>query len=134
KDAYRHFQDFRIHHMMKLTLLGAGTVFVSALTSVVVLVIGARLVDAHHLSQGQLMFMFTMAGTMLGPLEQLASTWISFDEASVAFSRYNEIISLPAEPREGNREPELDVRGDVRLEQVTFGYRNGAPILNGVSL
>jgi ABC-type bacteriocin/lantibiotic exporter with double-glycine peptidase domain len=134
KGSYRHFQDFRIRHMMKLTMLGAGTVFVSAMTSVVVLVMGARLVGADLLSQGQLMFMFTMAGTMLGPLEQLASTWISFDEASVAFSRYNEILSLPAEPREGNREPELEVRGDVRLEKVTFGYRNGTPILNDVSL
>ncbi|HVE38610.1 MAG TPA: peptidase domain-containing ABC transporter [Planctomycetota bacterium] len=134
KGSYRHFQDFRIRHMMKLTMLGAGTVFVSAMTSVVVLVMGARLVGADLMTQGQLMFMFTMAGTMLGPLEQLASTWISFDEASVAFSRYNEILSLPAEPREGNREPELDVRGDIRLDQVTFGYRNGAPILNAVSL
>ncbi len=134
KGSYRHFQDFRIRHMMKLTMLGAGTVFVSAMTSVVVLVMGARLVGADLMTQGQLMFMFTMAGTMLGPLEQLASTWISFDEASVAFSRYNEILSLPAEPREGNREPELDVRGDIRLDQVTFGYRNGAPILNAVSM
>jgi len=134
KGAYRHFQDFRIRHMMKLTMLGAGTVFVSALTSVVVLVLGARLVHADVMSQGQLMFMFTMAGTMLGPLEQLASTWISFDEASVAFSRYNEILSLPAEPREDATAAEPDVRGEITLDRVTFGYRAGAPILNDVSL
>src|SRR6185369_3647748 len=63
KGAYRHFQEFRIRHMMKLTLLGAGTVFVSSMTSVAVLVLGARLVGADALSQGQLMFLFTMAGT-----------------------------------------------------------------------
>ncbi len=134
KGAYRHFQDFRIRHMMKLTMLGAVTVFVSAFTGVVVLVMGARLVHADLMSQGQLMFMFTMAGTMLGPLEQLASTWISFDEASVAFSRYNEILSLPAEPRAPSRPPGLDIRGEITLDRVTFGYRAGSPILNDVSL
>jgi ATP-binding cassette, subfamily B, bacterial HlyB/CyaB len=134
KAAYRHFQDFRIRHMMKLTVLGAGTVFVSALTGVVVLVLGARLVESGHLSQGQLMFVFTMAGTMLGPLEQLASTWISFDEASVAYSRYGEILSLPAEPRASERPTESPIRGDLTLDHVTFGYVPGRPILNDISL
>jgi ABC-type bacteriocin/lantibiotic exporter with double-glycine peptidase domain len=134
KDAYRHVQDFRIRHMMKLTILGAGTVFVSAFTSVAVLVLGARLVGADHLTQGQLMFLFTMAGTMLGPLEQLASTWISFDEASVAFSRYKEILGLPAEPRAEVPDAGPRIRGEITFDRVSFGYRAGQPILNDVSL
>jgi len=79
------------------------------------------------------MFVFTMAGTMLGPLEQLASSWISFDEASVAFARYNEILLLPAEPRTepSNREA---IQGEVVLDRVHFGYRSGRPILQNVSL
>jgi len=133
KDSYRSFQDFRINHMMKLTLLGAGTVFVSSLTSVAVLVTGATLVDAAKLSQGQLMFAFTMAGTMLGPLEQLASTWISFDEASVAFSRYSEILSLPAEARSEPRVASPGIRGTVTFDRVTFGYSADRPLLKDVS-
>jgi ATP-binding cassette subfamily B protein len=133
KEAYRTFQDFRIHHMMKLTRLGAGTVFVSSLTSVVVLVMGATLVDAARLSQGQLMFAFTMAGTMLGPLEQLASTWISFDEASVAFTRYSEILSLPAEARSEAQLPPTDLQGRVTFDRVSFGYAPDRPLLQEVS-
>src|SRR6188474_1702470 len=113
--------------MMKLTVLGAGTVFVSAITGVVVLVLGARLVDSGHLTQGQLMFVFTMAGTMLGPLEQLASTWISFDEASVAYTRYDEIVSLPAEPRSSAPTTDTPIRGEITLDHVTFGYIHGRP-------
>jgi ABC-type multidrug transport system fused ATPase/permease subunit len=74
-----------------------------------------------------------MAGTMLGPLEQLASSWISFDEASVAFARFNEVLLLPAEPRETPPRPE-PVRGELRLENLSFGYRSGSPVLNNVSL
>jgi len=133
KEAYRSFQEFRIQHMMKLTQLGAGTVFVSSLTSVVVLVTGATLVEAARLSQGQLMFAFTMAGTMLGPLEQLASTWISFDEATVAFARYSEILSLPAE---ASSEPAADssgIRGRITFDRVAFGYAADRPFLRDVS-
>jgi ABC-type multidrug transport system fused ATPase/permease subunit len=70
---------------------------------------------------------------MLGPLEQLASSWISFDEASVAFARYNEILLLPAEPREEPPNPQA-IQGEVILDRVKFGYRSSKPILQNVSL
>ncbi len=133
KSVYRAFQNIRIRHLIKLTWLGAAIGLVSALTGIAVLVLGARQVAAGHLTQGQLMFVFTMAGTMLGPLEQLASSWISFDEASVAYARYNEILLLPAEPREAppSKEP---IQGEVVLDRVHFGYRSGRPILRDLSL
>jgi ABC-type bacteriocin/lantibiotic exporter with double-glycine peptidase domain len=133
KKVYRSFQDIRIRHIIKLTWLGAAIYLVSALTGIGVLVLGASQVASGRLTQGQLMFLFTMAGTMLGPLEQLASSWISFDEASVAFARYNEILLLPAEPRE---EPpnKPAIQGEVVLDRVKFGYRSGKPILQNVSL
>ena len=133
KQAYRSFQEFRIRHMMKLTCLGAGTVFVSSLTGVVVLVAGAALVESSRLTQGQLMFAFTMAGTMLGPLEQLASTWISFDEASVAYARFEEVLSLPAQPRPEARSPDPPVDGGVAFDRVTFGYHPDRLLLRELS-
>lgn len=133
KQAYRHFQEFRIRHMMKLTCLGAGTVFISSLTGVVVLVAGAALVESSRLSQGQLMFAFTMAGTMLGPLEQLASTWISFDEASVAYARVEEVLSLPAEARSEDPFPDPPAQGGVAFDHVTFGYRPDRLLLRELS-
>jgi ABC-type bacteriocin/lantibiotic exporter with double-glycine peptidase domain len=133
KDSLKAFQGFRIRHVMMLTLVSAVTILVSTLAGIGLLLLGAWKVDIGALTQGQLMFLFTMSGTMLGPLEQLASTWISFDEASVAHSRYAEILSLPAEPREAPRTG-APLRGEVRLENVTFGYKAGRPILNGIDL
>lgn len=133
KQVYRNFQDTRIRHTIKLTWLGAAIGLVSALTGIAVLVIGAHQVASGRLTQGQLMFVFTMTGTMLGPLEQLASSWISFDEASVAYSRYNEILLLPAEPREVSP-GKPGIQGEVVLDRVQFGYRSGRPILSNVSL
>lgn len=133
RSALRSYQDVRIRQVTMLTLVSAVTIFVSTMAGIALLLLGAKFVDAGTLTQGRLMFLFTMSGTMLGPLEQLASTWITFDEASVAYSRYSEILSLPAEPRQPGPAA-APVRGGVRLEDVTFGYRRGQPILNGIDL
>jgi ABC-type bacteriocin/lantibiotic exporter with double-glycine peptidase domain len=135
KEAFRGFQELRCGHTMRLTVLGAAIGFVSAATGILVLVLGAQEVAAGRLSQGQHMFLFTMAGTMLGPLEQLASSWISLDEAAVAMSRYGEILGLPAEPRPSvPPPPEPRLEGGLELDRVTFSYRAGRPVLNDVSL
>ncbi len=134
KSSYRSFQDLRIRHIMKLTRLGAVIGLISSLAGIAVLVLGARSVQQGNLTAGQLMFLFTMAGTMLGPLEQLASTWISFDEASVAFARYNEILLLPAEPRGAEQAAGASLKGDIELDRVSFGYRAGRRILDEVSM
>ena len=131
--AYRNLQDFRIRHILKHTLLSAVTILISTLTGIAILALGSRFVPSGQLSQGQLMFLFTMAGTMLGPLEQLAATWISFDEASVAYARYNEILHLPAEPRTSTPKA-ASIRGRITLDRVSFGYRAGRPILSDISL
>ena len=133
KRAYRDLQEFRIRHILKLTLLSATTILLSAAAGLAILAAGARLVAEGRITQGQLMFLYTMGGTMLGPLEQLAATWISFDEASVAYARYEEILHLPAEPR-GAAVRDERVRGRVTLENVTFGYRSDRPVLRDVSL
>jgi subfamily B ATP-binding cassette protein HlyB/CyaB len=118
---------------MMLTAVSAVTIFVSTIAGIGLLLLGAWKINEGSLSQGQLMFLFTMSGTMLGPLEQLASTWITFDEASVAYSRYSEILSLPAEPRDAVPTP-LPIKGGIRLDDVSFGYRPDQPILSRIDL
>lgn len=133
KKVYRAFQDYRIKHILKLTLLSAATILVSALAGVAILLLGAHRVHDGLLTTGQLMFLFTLSGTMLGPLEQLAATWISFDEASVAHARYEEILRLPAEAREPRKNVD-ELRGALKLDRVSFGYRPDRPILSEIDL
>jgi ABC-type bacteriocin/lantibiotic exporter with double-glycine peptidase domain len=133
KAVYADFQDHRARHVFTLAIMGTITMIASSLTAVGILLLGARYVSSAQLSQGQLMFIFTMAGTMLGPLEQLASAWISFDEAGVAYARYMEVLALPRESRAAPRR-DHPVRGDIRLEGVTFGYRPEEPVLRDLTL
>ena len=133
KDSLRRLQDFRVGQVMMLTMVSAITIFVSTVAGIGLLLLGAWKINQGSLTQGQLMFLFTMSGTMLGPLEQLASTWITFDEASVSFSRYSEILSLPAEPRNIESTP-IPIQGGIRLKDVSFGYHPDQPILSRLDL
>ncbi|HLY76029.1 MAG TPA: ABC transporter transmembrane domain-containing protein, partial [Planctomycetota bacterium] len=133
KESLRRLQDYRVGQVRMLTAVSAVTIFVSTIAGIGLLLLGAWKINEGSLSQGQLMFLFTMSGTMLGPLEQLASTWITFDEASVAYSRYSEILSLPAEPRDAAPTP-IPIKGGIRLDDVSFGYRPDQPILSRIDL
>jgi ABC-type bacteriocin/lantibiotic exporter with double-glycine peptidase domain len=131
--SYALVQESRMRHLLKLSLIGNGTALLSTLASILILFSGAKLIHAGTLTQGGLMFVFTMAGIMLGPLEQLAISWIFVEDAAVTLRRHGEILSLPAEPR-GEGSGRIDFSGSLRLESVTFGYESGRSVLSDVTL
>lgn len=132
-DSYEKTQSSRFKHLLKLAFIGNFTALLSTGTSILILAIGAQQLSAGQITAGSLMFAFTMAGAMLGPLENLVVSWIFFDDAAVALQRINEIAALPAES-EGDSLKRADVDKDIRLEGVGFEYRSGVPVLMDVNL
>jgi ABC-type bacteriocin/lantibiotic exporter with double-glycine peptidase domain len=130
---YLATQDARRSHLLKLAIIGGSTGLVSSLLNILILVIGARGVREGGMTLGDLMFVFTMAGSLMGPLENLVISWIFFDGAAVALDRAEEILRIPAEPKSDALDgPEI--KGEFRLEEVTFGYRRNQPVLENLSL
>jgi ATP-binding cassette, subfamily B, multidrug efflux pump len=73
------------------------------------------------------------------PLRQLANLYNSIQGALAGAERVFEVIDTPAELDDGPQAVALNtvqgaVRGDVRFENVDFGYRPGVPVLKNVSL
>jgi ABC-type bacteriocin/lantibiotic exporter with double-glycine peptidase domain len=118
---YSEAQDRRKRHLVRLALIGNGTSLLSGLLSITILVLGARYLRVGLLSAGELMFVFTMAGSMLGPLENFIVSWIFFQDAMVALGRAEDILALPAEPRMDDSR-DISVQGCLKLEEVTFSY------------
>jgi len=71
----------------------------------------------------------------INPLRQLANMYNSIQAALAGAERVFEIIDTPSEidvaPQAA---PLAAIRGDVRLEHVNFGYREGTPIIKDMSL
>jgi ATP-binding cassette subfamily B protein len=131
--SYANAQNDRRRHLVKLAFIGNGTSLLSGLISITILLLGSRYLRSGSLSGGELMFVFTMSGSMLGPIENFVVSWIFFQDAAVALERAGEVLSLPAEAT-GGADLRLAPRGIITLDRVTFSYEGGgAPVLRNVS-
>jgi ABC-type bacteriocin/lantibiotic exporter with double-glycine peptidase domain len=130
-EKHESFQSSRFRHLRKLSILGTATSLFSSLIHVAILAIGAALLASKDLSAGQLMFIYTLSGFMLGPIENLVVSWIFFDSAIVALRRREEILTIPPEPRGFRPWPE---DWTIRLEAASFGYVPGRPVLREISI
>jgi ATP-binding cassette subfamily B protein len=71
----------------------------------------------------------------INPLRQIANIYNSIQAALAGAERVFEIIDTPSEIDDAPQAIAMDsVRGDVRFEQVNFGYRSEVPIIKKMSL
>jgi ATP-binding cassette subfamily B protein len=118
---------------MQLANLQSLTGLLGALAGIFVLVAGAAMVQGGGLTTGRLMFVFTLSGLLLNPLEQLAASWFAFREAKVVLARYEEILKLPAEVAQ-DAAPRIPLRIGIRLEDVSFCYDPRHAVIENVTL
>lgn len=107
----------------------AGSELLASLALLAVLVAGASEVARGVISRGDALFAFTVVGCLLGPVESLSQLGPALVRARVALARIDAVLARAPEASGGRV-----VGGDLELRDVTFGYRDGAPVLRGVSL
>jgi subfamily B ATP-binding cassette protein MsbA len=125
-------------HRAKLRALFFGVVgFIAFAGVVAVLWEGGQLVLDGALTPGALVSFLLYAITVAAAVGSLASLFGSYQEALGAASRVFELLDQKATVAEPRHPTPLakPVRGDVRLEDVSFGYSPDMPaILHDVSL
>ncbi|MBE7540442.1 MAG: peptidase domain-containing ABC transporter [Opitutaceae bacterium] len=95
--------------------------------------IGGWLVLQQHLSMGELMSAYTLAGYLVGPASSLVSLNSSVQEAMVATDRLFEIVDLQPEPTGGVRMLNPETMGDIEWESVTVQHPGRLPVLREFS-
>ncbi len=70
-----------------------STSFISKLTTLLILWIGARLVIEGHLSVGQLIAFNMLAGRISAPILRLSQLWQDFQQARIAVERLGDILN-----------------------------------------
>ncbi|MHC5080900.1 MAG: ABC transporter ATP-binding protein, partial [Planctomycetota bacterium] len=120
----------------RTTMLGAASAalmgLVTALGMAVVLGFGALEIMKGTMSVWGLMSFLGYLGFLYGPSRSLASFPIQIQPALVALRRVTALLELPPEP-EGGIRPEK-INGDIRFEDVTFGYNASHPVLEALSV
>lgn len=98
--------------------------FISKVTTLLILWIGAREVIAGNLSVGQLVAFNMLAGRVSGPILRVVRLWQDFQQAGVSVQRLGDILNVPTEPTYNpNRSTLPAIRGAVEFDRVTFRYR-----------
>lgn len=132
-----------IHRMLRLVVASlSGWAAVGALTTLAVGGIGATLmlmggqaVLDGALTVGELTMYTLFTGLVAAPLVQIAQIGTQLSEGLAGLERARELLDEPREdsrPSVGASLPRLT--GRVRLEDVSFHYTPGVPVLSGVTL
>ncbi|MBA2935974.1 type I secretion system permease/ATPase [Sphingomonas sp. CGMCC 1.13654] len=109
--------------------------FVSRLTTLLVLYLGAHAVIRGDLTIGELVAVNMLAGQIATPVLRLAQLWQDFQQARISVERVGDILNSPAEPRRTASAPPPLLSGAVTFEDVRFRYRIDAPpALDGLTL
>jgi ATP-binding cassette subfamily B protein len=99
------------------------------------LVFGGLQVLDGELAVGTYSFLVFITQRLLWPLTRLGETLDLYQRAMASTARVMALLDTPVEAHPGDRAlPVEQVRGEVELRDVTFAYRDRAPVLRGFSL
>jgi subfamily B ATP-binding cassette protein HlyB/CyaB len=110
--------------------------FISKLTTLLILWVGARLVIEQQISVGQLIAFNMFAGRVSGPILRLVQVWQDFQQARVSIDRLGDILNAPKEPTlQSASSNGINLKGDIHFDQVSFRYQADTPrVLEDISL
>jgi ABC-type multidrug transport system fused ATPase/permease subunit len=107
--------------------------FMSAAAVVIVLWYGGSLVSGNALEIGVLVAFIGYLNSFFDPLQQLSQLYNTFQASMAAVQKIYTVLDTDPELRDApDAKPLPDVRGDVELRHVTFGYDPKTPVLHDV--
>lgn len=116
------------------SMTGPSVNFINNLSLSLVSVLGAILYLFQSISIGNLSSFVLYSRKFSGPINEAANILSELQSATAAAERIFRLIDEEPEPADAPDAIELtDVRGDVRMEHVRFGYLPGQTIIHDLS-
>jgi ATP-binding cassette subfamily C protein LapB len=99
--------------------------FIQQVANVAIVIIGVYLIAERELTMGALIASVMLAGRALGPISQIATLLVNYDQTKTALSALDDIVSKTQE-----RNPEKpfikrpSFKGAIQFNKVNFNYPN----------
>jgi len=117
------------------TMASQFAALINKISNVFVLFLGAGLVIDNRLTVGELVAFNMISGQIAAPVLRLAQMWQDFQQARLSIDRLGDIFNSPMEPGYQRQMSLPPMKGNIRLEHVTFRYRfDSHPVLHDISL
>ena len=125
--------NYRADHFACFT--GPSVNFLNNLSLALISVFGALQYMAGGITLGGISSFVLYSRKFSGPINEFANIWSDLQSALAAAERVFRLLDEPTEAPDASDAAELaEVRGDVALEDVTFGYEPQRAILRNFSL
>ena len=109
--------------------------FLQKATTIAILYVGVMLVIENKLTIGQLIAFQMFSGQFSAPMLRLVGLWNEFQQTLLAVDRIGDILNSPLEMQSGNAITLSNVRGDIKIENLSFRYNVESPnVLKNINL
>ncbi|SEP17860.1 ABC transporter ATP-binding protein [Paenibacillus sp. OV219] len=105
------------------------------LITIFVMVCGAWFYIDHRIELGEFMGFLLLSNIFFRPIEKINSVIESYPKGIAGFKRYVEIIDMEPDIQDAKDAVEAhSLHGEIRFENVSFGYEENRDVLKGVDL
>ncbi len=112
-----------------------GVDFVGSLAMALVVAIGGWLATGNALTTGTLIAFVLYIDRLFQPIRELAQRYNTFQATMAATERIFNLLDTPPDIQDAPDAIELPpIRGHVRYDNVHFSYKDGEPVLKGITL
>ena len=130
----RRYSSFMSESFRSLLIgISTGTTgqFLSQLSGLITLWVGAYLVIKGELTIGQLIAFRIISGYVVGPLINLATSWQTFQGVALSIERLSDVVDAQAEGSDNELDqlPLPPVAGEVIFQSVDFRFGDGSPLV-----
>jgi subfamily B ATP-binding cassette protein MsbA len=133
KGAHKLFRNIA-KTMTGVSAVGAGSGVVVGAISLLMMLVGGRAILDGTMTLGDFVAYLFFTGMMAAPLVQIAAIGTQLTEAFAGLDRLREIKKVvPEDSGEEGRARLQSIAGTIEFDDVTFEYKEGEPVLRGVS-
>ncbi len=134
-EANAVFKGAKVEYYRSMGLYMSGMEFTTGVMQVLVITVGGLLIMAGRMDYVDLVTFTLYVSTFVSPLRKLVMFAEQYMQGSAGFSRFLEIMRTEPEIRDKPDAIELgSIQGRVDLNDVSFHYDNGVPVLSHIDL
>lgn len=124
------YQEGVLKNIQGVVSGGIGTI-----GNLVFMSVGALAIMNGQLTIGTLIVFQTLSGYFTGPINNLVSLQLTFQEAQIAMNRLREIMEVETEKDMGEELIQgVDLDGDIVFDNITFKYGSRPPVIKNLNL
>ena len=130
----REFVEARSDAYKAMGQFHSATSFITDVFNVVVLIAGGLFLYGGSIELGDYTAFIVSVNMFISPVMTLINFMEQYQNGVTGFQRFTEIMDVAPEKDAPGATPIDRVEGDIQFKDVTYGYEDGKPVLDHVSL